>query len=221
MRVLLIQKPDLHLKRALLECDYIVDTAESTVEADQKIHAAEYNLVVLDLELPGRSGLKFVQEWRGSGINAPVLALVSRNAAEEKVKVLNVGADFLVTKPYERGELTAQIRALLRRVQPTENSVLAVFDLEIDVAARSVKRAGQTIKLTRREFALLHFLASNRGKVVSRSMILANLFGGDEPVTSNVVDVHIRSLRVKLDTDSSSPMILTCYGEGYMFRGET
>jgi DNA-binding response OmpR family regulator len=220
MRVLLIQKPDVRLKRALQEQGYLVDTAASGVEGNEAVLAGDCHLVVLDLELPGKNGLRLVEEWRRHGINAAVLVLTARDNAEEKVKALNAGADTLVAKPYDRDELVAQIRALLRRANPLDHPVLQVGDLEIDTSAREVRRAGQQIRLTRREYALLQYLASNRGKIVSRSMILANLFDSDGSITSNVVDVHIYGLRAKIDKGFDRPLIVTCYGEGYSLRSD-
>jgi DNA-binding response OmpR family regulator len=219
LRVLLVQKPDFHLKRALRQLGYAVDTADSAVDASEVVLAANCDVVVLDLELPGIQGLRFVKEWRSKGITAPVLALSSRQAADEKVKALNVGADALLAKPYDREEVVAQVKALLRRTSPPENAVVQVGDLEIDTAARVVKRAGRTIRLTRREYALLQYLAANRGKIVSQAMILANLFQrGEEPITSNVVAVHIYGLRAKIDKGFDQPLIVTRYGEGYSLR---
>ncbi|MBI1830899.1 MAG: response regulator transcription factor [Planctomycetes bacterium] len=208
------------MKRALQEHGYFVEFAESAVEADLKVQGIDWNLVVLDLELPGRSGLRFVEEWRTIGIAAPVLALTSQQAGREKAKALDLGADVLVTKPYDREELTAQIRALLRRARPADSGVVRVHDLEIDASARSVTRAGRSIKLTRREFAILQYLAAYQGKVVSRSMIRTYLFGHGRRSRSNVVDVHIRGLRNKIDKDFDVPLIETCYGEGYKLRAD-
>ena len=215
-----MQKPDFRLTQALKSQGYDVETVESGAEASQLALAGECNAVVLDLELPGKPGLRFVEQWRRNGITAPVLVLTSQHAGEHKVKALNVGADALVTKPYDRDELVAQIKALLRRTNPTDGPVLQVGDLEIDTAARAVKRAGRPIRLTRREYALLQYLASNRGKVVSRSMILANLFDREGAIRSNVVEVHIYGLRAKIDKGFKQSLIVTRYGEGYTLRGD-
>ena len=221
MRVLLVQKPDLHLKRTLQAEGFFVEIAESAVEADIRVQEIDWNLVVLDLELPGRSGLRFVEEWRTSGIESPVLVLTARVAGRENVRALDAGADVLVTKPYDREELAAQIRAILRRARPADSRVIRVHDLKIDPAARSVSRGGKAIKLTRREFALLQYLAAYQGKVVSRSMMRAYLYGHGNSCPSNVIDVHIRALRRKIDGDFDLSLIETCYGEGYKLRAET
>jgi DNA-binding response OmpR family regulator len=215
-RVLLIQQADIRLIRALRQQGFAVQNCDSGVEAGTKVHKAQ--CVVLDLELPGVPGLELVKEWRRDGIVAPVLVLASRHAADAKVKALDAGADALVTKPYDRAELIAQVKALLRRTGPADGPVLQVDDLEIDTETRIVRRAGQSIKLTRREYALLQYLAASRGKVVTRAMILANLYGSKHRRSSNIIDVHIYGLRTKIDKGFERPLIHTCYGEGYALR---
>lgn len=220
MEVLLIQNPDALLQRALQNQGYAVFSAETLREADPESLARDGSLVVLDLDLCGAEGLDRVEAWRSRGLHTPVLVLVSGDAVDQKVQALDVGADAVVMKPYECDELLAQIRALLRRARPSETPVQKVRDLEIDPAGRTVKRAGKHIKLTRREFALLQFLVEHRGKVVSRSMIQKNVFDGRQSATSNAVNVHICSLRLKIDQGYDPPLIVTCYGEGYMLRDD-
>jgi DNA-binding response OmpR family regulator len=140
-------------------------------------------------------------------------------AVHDKVVGLDFGADDYLTKPFQLEELMARLRALLRRSHQVKDPMLRVFDLEIDTAARTVKRAGQTIHLTPREFALLQFLAFHRGKVVTRTMIWEHLYDEYDENTSNVVDVYIRYLRTKIDKGFDPPLILTRWGEGYMLRG--
>ncbi len=223
MRVLLIEdhKPLVRaLKRGLEEEGFAVDTAIDGEEGDYKARSASYDVIVLDLMLPKKDGLTLLRDWRKKGLETHVLVLTARSGMEDKVQGLDLGADDYLTKPFQLEELMARIRALIRRGHQVKTPVLRVFDLEIDTAARSVKRAGQAIHLTPREFALLQFLAFHRGQVVTRSMIWEHLYDEQDENTSNVVDVYIRYLRTKVDKGFDPPLILTRWGEGYMLRGE-
>jgi DNA-binding response OmpR family regulator len=223
MRVLLIEdhKPLVRaLKQGLAEEGFAVDTAYDGEEADYKAQAADYDIIILDLMLPKEDGLSLLQRWRRDGVKSHVLILTARSSIENKVRGLDLGADDYLTKPFELEELLARLRALVRRGHQVKDPVLRVFDLEIDTAARTVRRDGQLIHLTPREYALLQFLAFHRGKVVTRSMIWEHLYDEHDENTSNVVDVYIRYLRNKIDKDFDLPLILTRWGEGYLLRGE-
>ena len=218
MRLLMIQKPSPRLRRALEEHGHHVDTTQNRAEADRKVRAGGCDLIVLDLGLVGIDALTLVRQWRDDGLHAPVLALAPDNAITDKAEALDAGADVLVTEPYDREELLAQIRALSRRVTPSQAVVQSVSDLEIDSSAPLVKRGGRTILLTRSEYDLLQFLVDNRGKVVSRSMIWEQVYGEAGEITSNVIDVCIHNLRNKIDKGFEHALILTHWGTGYMLR---
>jgi DNA-binding response OmpR family regulator len=223
MRVLLVEdhKPMVRaLRKGLEEEGFAVDTATDGEEADYKATTANYDVIILDLMLPKIDGLSLLQKWRREGINTHVLVLTARGAIEDKVKGLDLGADDYLTKPFQWEELLARLRVLIRRGHQVKDPVLRVYDLEIDTAARTIKRAGQPIRLTPREYALLQFLAFHRGKVVTRSMIWEHLYDEHDENTSNVVDVYIRYLRTKIDKGFHPPLILTRWGEGYTLRGE-
>ena len=223
MRVLLVEdhKPlSRSLKKGLEEEGFAVDVAEDGEEGDFKATTAEYDVIVLDVMLPKEDGLSLLQRWRRQGLKTHVLLLTARGTIEDKVRGLDQGADDYLTKPFELEELFARLRALIRRGHQTKDPVLRVHDLEIDTAARTVRRAGQMIHLTPREYALLEFLAFHRGKVVTRSMIWEHLYDEYDENTSNVVDVYIRYLRNKVDKGFDPPLILTRWGEGYLLRGE-
>ncbi|MBI3823425.1 MAG: response regulator transcription factor [Planctomycetes bacterium] len=223
MRILLVEdhKPLLRaLKRGLEEEGFAVDTAEDGEEADFKARGAGYDVVVLDLMLPKIDGLTLLKQWRKDNVTTHVLILTAKDTTEDKVKGLDLGADDYLTKPFQLEELMARLRALVRRRHQIKDPILRVNDLEIDTSARVVKRAGQVIHLTPREFALLQFLAFHRGKVVTRTMIWEHLYDEYDENTSNVVDVYIRYLRTKIDNDFETKLILTRWGEGYMLRGE-
>jgi DNA-binding response OmpR family regulator len=223
MRVLLVEdhKPMVRaLRKGLEEEGFAVDTATDGEEADYKATTANYDVIILDLMIPKKDGLTLLQKWRREGVSTHVLVLTARGGIDDKVKGLDLGADDYLTKPFQWEELLARLRALIRRGHQVKDPILRVCDLEIDTAARTVKRAGQSIHLTPREYALLQFLAFHRGKVVSRSMIWEHLYDEHDENTSNVVDVYIRYLRTKIDKGFEPPLILTRWGEGYMLRGE-
>jgi DNA-binding response OmpR family regulator len=223
MRVLLVEdhKPlSRALRQGLEEENFAVDLAEDGEEADVKARSTDYDVIILDLMLPKIDGLTLLQKWRKSGLKTHILVLTARGTIEDKVRGLDSGADDYLTKPFELEELLARLRALIRREHHAKDPVLRIHDLEIDTAARSVKRSGNSIALTPREYALLEFLAFHRGKVATRSMIWEHLYDEQDESTSNVVDVYIRYLRNKIDKGYDPPLILTRWGEGYMMRGE-
>ncbi len=223
MRVLLVEdhKPLVRaLRQGLEEEGLAVDVAMDGEEADFKARTAQYDAIVLDIMLPKKDGLALLKDWRQAGIKTHVLMLTARGTLEDKVKGLDTGADDYLTKPFELEELLARLRALIRRGHEVKDPVIRIHDLEIDTATRTVKRAGQAVHLTPREYALLQFLAFHRGRVVSRTMIWEHLYDEHDENTSNVVDVYIRYLRNKIDKGFEPPLILTRWGEGYMLRGE-
>jgi DNA-binding response OmpR family regulator len=208
------------LKQGLEEEGFAVDAAYDGEEGGYKAETAEYDVIILDLMLPKVDGLTLLQRWRRAGIQTHVLVLTAKGSIEDKVRGLDLGADDYLTKPFELGELLARLRALIRRGHQVKDPVIRVHDLEIDTATRSVKRGGQAVHLTPREYALLEFLAFHRGRVVTRSMIWEHLYDEQDENTSNVVDVYIRYLRNKIDKGHEVPLILTKWGEGYLLRGE-
>jgi DNA-binding response OmpR family regulator len=223
VRVLLVEDtmPILRaIRQGLEEEGFAVDVATDGEEADVKCRSTSYDAIVLDIMLPKIDGLTLLKRWRESGIGTHVLLLTARTSTQDKVVGLDSGADDYLAKPFEMDELFARIRALVRRGHQQKDPVLRCHDLEIDTAARVVRRSGQVIHLTPREYALLEFLAFHRGKVVTRSMIWEHLYDEYDENTSNVVDVYIRYLRNKVDKQFDPPLILTRWGEGYMLRAE-
>jgi DNA-binding response OmpR family regulator len=223
VRVLLIEdhRPLVRaLKQGLEEEGFAIDAAYDGEEGDFKARSASYDAIILDLMLPKADGLSLLQRWRHDGLTTHVLVLTARDRMEDKVRGLDLGADDYLTKPFELEELLARLRALVRRGHQVKTPVLRVHDLEIDTAAHSVRRGGQPIHLTPREYRLLQFLAFHRGQVVSRSMIWEHLYNEDDENTSNVVDVYIRYLRTKIDKGFDPPLIMTRWGEGYLLRGD-
>jgi DNA-binding response OmpR family regulator len=223
VRVLLVEdhKPLVRaLRQGLEEEGLAVDVALDGEEADFKARGSEYDAIVLDIMLPKKDGLTLLKEWRQAGLKAHVLMLTARDTLDDKVRGLDTGADDYLTKPFELEELLARLRALLRRGHQVKDPVIRIHDLEIDTATRTVKRGGQAIHLTPREYALLQFLAFHVGRVVSRTMIWEHLYDEHDENTSNVVDVYIRYLRNKIDKGFEPPLIQTRWGEGYLLRGD-
>src|SRR5438270_629262 len=174
VRLLLIEdhKPLVRaLRQGLEEEAFAVDVAYDGPEGDFKARSAEYDVIILDVMLPGEDGLSLLRRWRRDGLKAHVLVLTAKGSIEDKVRGLDLGADDYLTKPFELEELLARLRALIRRGHQVKDPVLRIFDLELDTASRSACRAGQAIHLTPREYGLLEFLAFNRGRVVSRTEI--------------------------------------------------
>jgi DNA-binding response OmpR family regulator len=223
VRLLLVEdhKPLVRaLRQGLEEEGFAVDVAYDGDEADHKAASTNYDAIVLDLMIPKKDGLTLLRGWRGAGNQTHVIILTARGTLEDKVKGLDLGADDYLTKPFELEELLARVRSLIRRRHEVKDPVIKVHDLSIDTSSRTVKRAGQAIHLTPREYALLEFLAFHRGKVVTRTMVWEHLYDEHDESTSNVVDVYIRYLRNKIDKGFDPPLILTRWGEGYMLRGE-
>jgi DNA-binding response OmpR family regulator len=208
------------LRQGLEEEGFAVDVATDGDEADVKCRSTPYDVVVLDIMLPKVDGLTLLKRWRADKITTHVLMLTARGTITDKVAGLDTGADDYLTKPVDLDEFFARIRALVRRGHHQKDPVLRCYDLEIDTAARSVRRGGQVIHLTPREYSLLEFLAFHRGKVVTRSMIWEHLYDEYDENTSNVVDVYIRYLRNKVDKGFEPQLIMTRWGEGYMLRAD-
>jgi DNA-binding response OmpR family regulator len=223
MRALVVenQRPLVNVLAACLDEEgFQVDACQEAEEADFRVRATCYDLILLSLTLPNDQGFALLKQWRAGGLSAPVLVLSAVGSVAERVNALDLGADDYLARPFRLPELMARVRALMRRAHRVADPVLRICDLEIDTATRSVRRSGRDIRLTRREYSLLLFLAFNRGKVLTRTMIWEHLYNEQNESTSNVVDVYIRYLRNKLDKGFDPPLILTRWGEGYMMRSD-
>ncbi len=218
MRVLLIGNNLPDVKAAVEREGFLVEAARNADAAEANLRAVPCDIVVFDIDGPQADVLGRVQGWRRRGIKSHLVVLASRLTLQTRINLLNAGADCYVLKPNHLSELLARLRGLSRRREQVRDSVLHVFDLEIDLSCRMVKRAGHAIPLTPREYDLLRYLALHRGQVVSRPMILEHVYAGRDE--SNVVNVYIRYLRNKIDKGFGVPLILTRYGLGYLLRGE-
>ena len=194
---------------------YIVESAENGEEALSRLSHYEYDVVVMDVGLPDMEGFKVCSTYRSRGGTLPVIMLTGRGQISDKTQGFESGADDYLTKPFAFTELVARIRALLRRGGPHIGSRLKAKDLEMDPASRRVWRGGKDITLTSKEFSLLEFLLRNRDIVLTRTAILERVWGLNYDPMTNVVDVYIRSLRVKIDRDFDVPLIATVRGVGY------
>ena len=208
------------LRRGLSEEGYAVDVAATGEDGLARVRATEYDAVVLDVMLPGMNGLETCRRLREGGVWTPVLVLTARDAVEDRVAGLDTGADDYLTKPFSFAELLARLRALVRRGAGERPSVLRVGDLELDPAARRVRRADTEIPLSSKEFALLETLMRRSGEVLSRFQLLEHAWDYAYENRSNVVDVYIRYLREKVDRPFGRRSIETVRGAGYRLRAD-
>jgi DNA-binding response OmpR family regulator len=219
MRVLVVED-SLRLRRTLAsvlrKSNYAVDVAADGEEGLWMAMSADYDLVVLDLMLPKRDGLSVLGELRAKGRTVHILLLTARDTVNDRVQGLRAGADDYLVKPFALDELLARVDALCRRAYGAKRSEVAIGDLEIDTTARLVRRCGQAIELTSREYQLLEYLARRQGHIVSRTEIEEHIYGGEVDPISNVVDSAICNLRKKLGVGSAAPLIHTRRGQGYV-----
>jgi len=206
------------IRKGLKEQQYAVDTCVSGEEALQMIATQPYDLVVLDLMLPGMNGLEVVQVVRSKKNFMPILILTAKDAIEDRVKGLDAGADDYMVKPFAFVELLARVRSLLRRTEGAKPGVLIVADLTLDPVTREVKRGGKVINLSGKEYALLEFFMKNSGKVLTRTMIAEHVWDRNFASFSNVIDVFVNFLRNKIDRESDVKLIHTVRGVGYMMK---
>ncbi len=218
MRILVVEDEkriaDFHT-RGLQGAGYAVDTAPDGNSALGLAHATDYDLVILDLMLPDMDGLKVLERIRNRKAGPPVLILSARGAVDDRVKGLEQGADDYLTKPFAFTELLARVRALLRRGQPAPER-LQVADLQLDSMRRRVTRGGEVIDLAPKEFGILEYMMRNKGRPLSRTMIVEHVWDMDYDGLTNIVDVYIRHLRSKIDDRYPVKLIQTVRGIGYM-----
>jgi heavy metal response regulator len=205
------------LSRGLQGAGYAVDAASTGASALECIHSTDYDLIVLDLMLPDMDGLNVMERIRSRKPGPPVLILSARGALDDRVKGLELGADDYLVKPFAFVELLARVRALLRRGQPAPEK-LQVADLALDCIRRKVTRAGENIELAPKEFGILEYMMRNKGRPLSRTMIVEHVWDMDYDGLTNIVDVYIRHLRSKIDDRFPQKLIQTVRGIGYMIE---
>jgi heavy metal response regulator len=220
MRILLVEDEKnvaAFIKKGLEEETYTVNVAEDGPEGLLMATSADFDLIILDIMLPGMNGIEVCKTLRAKGINKPILMLTAVDSVERKVEGLESGADDYLVKPFAFTELLARIKALLRRA-PDIVSELALSDLRIDLLSRRVYRGNKEVVLTLKEFSLLEYLLRNKHRVLSRTQIIENVWGYDFSPGTNIVDVHIKSLREKVDAGFESKLIHTVRGIGYIMK---
>jgi DNA-binding response OmpR family regulator len=222
MRLLLVEdEPEIQdfLKQPLADAGYEVDAAKDGRSAIQLASGKKYDVLIVDLGLPDQDGIDLILQLRRSGISSPVLILSARRSVDDRVKGLEQGGDDYLTKPFALAELLARLRNLLRRNLATEEATrLRVLDLELDFISRRATRGEEVLNLSPQEFVLLTYLCRHAGRVVTRSMLLSEVWGMRIQPNTNVVDVHIYRLRGKVDTEGREPLIRTLRGIGYVLK---
>jgi DNA-binding response OmpR family regulator len=218
MRILLVEdnrRLSDSLRSILQEEGYAVDAVYDGVDGQEAGMTPGYDVIILDVMLPGKSGVEVCRELRNQRITTPILMLTARDALEDRVTGLDSGADDYLVKPFEVEELSARIRALLRREASVKTGNLQIADLILDPAAHTVTRAGKPVELTAKEFSILEYLMRHPNRLITREMAEDHLWNFDHVVASNVVDVYIRRLRRKIDDPSPIKLIETVRGAGY------
>ena len=223
MRLLLVEdEPEIRdfLEQPLADAGYEVDAAKDGRTAIQLASGKKYDVLIVDLGLPDQDGIDLILQLRRSGISSPVLILSARRSVDDRVKGLEQGGDDYLTKPFALAELLARLRNLLRRNLGTseEATRLRVLDLELDFISRRASRGEEVLNLSPQEFVLLTYLCRHAGRVVTRSMLLSEVWGMRIQPNTNVVDVHIYRLRGKVDTEGREPLIKTLRGIGYVLK---
>lgn len=221
MRVLLVEdekKTAAFVEKALRAEGMSLDWIGSTEGALELVRSTAFDVIVLDIMLPGQSGIDFLKSMRGAGVTTPVLLISARGAVNDRVAGLNAGADDFLPKPFELEELIARIRALARREWGAKSPVLEVADLTLNTLSRKATRAGRPIELTTREFRLLEFLMSSVGRVCSRMLLLEKVWDYTFDPGTNLVDVYIRRLRDKIDPPGSTKLLHSVRGTGYVLE---
>ncbi|HTB82917.1 MAG TPA: response regulator transcription factor [Candidatus Sulfotelmatobacter sp.] len=224
MRILLIEdekKVADIIERGLKAERYAVDVCHDGQSGWEAAEAFNYDLIVLDLMLPKLGGTEVLEKVRRKNQQVPVLILTARDAVADKIKNFEKGADDYLTKPFAFAEFLLRVKALLRRSSANPASVVRVADLEIDRLSQNVKRGGKKIELTAKEYSLLEYLATNPGRVFSRTMIIEHVWDQSFQGLTNIVDVYIRHLREKLDDDFQVKLLRTVRGVGYSLNDES
>jgi two-component system copper resistance phosphate regulon response regulator CusR len=222
MRILIVEdepKMAAFVQRGLAAERYAVDVCADGREGLEMARAFLYDLIILDFMLPKLDGRELLQRIRRDNSTVPVIMLTARGSIEDKVKLFETGADDYLTKPFAFAELLVRAKALLRRGPVSRSSTLVVGPLRLDRLTQQVSRDGRNAELTAKEYSLLEYLMQNEGRVLSRNMIVEHIWDQSFDGVTNIVDVHVRNLRAKIDEGFGQRLIRTVRGSGYMIRG--
>ncbi len=208
------------IKKSLESEQYIVETAFDGEKGSDSANNESYELVILDIMMPKKNGLEVLAEMRKNGITTPVLMLTAKGSVDDRVKGLDAGADDYLPKPFAVEELLARVRSLLRRKSADKAAAtsLAIADVTLDLVSHKARRAGKTIELTAREFALLEFFIRNKNKTISRSVISEQIWNYNFDTGTNIIDVYVNHLRAKIDGGSDRKLFFTVRGVGYVMK---
>lgn len=223
MRVLIVEDYDplrFATVKAMREAGFSVDAAADGAKGLELGLTERYDVIVLDLNLPGLAGLEVLAQLRAEGIQSHVLLLTAQDTVEDRIRGLDSGADDYLVKPFEMGELLARARALVRRRYERKDPVIVIGDVSVDTVARSVHLGEDPVELTAREYTLLEYLALRAGQVVSRDEIRKHLYEGRSNASSNVIDVYVSYLRAKLEPEGRPKILHTKRGQGYLLAVE-
>ena len=218
MKVLIVEdepRMGAFIVKALTEQSYTVQLVRTCAAARDALAEDPVDAVILDLGLPDGDGLDLLRQWRATGFNEPVLILSARDAREDRVTGLNLGADDYLPKPFGMDELLARLRSLLRRQAGVKTTFLSHGEIRVDLLARTVTHGGQRVVLTNREFALVELFLQNPGRVLTRTFIAERVWQASYDLGTNLIDVYVRRLRQKLETPGEKPFIQTVRGMGY------
>ena len=221
MRILIVEdelKTAAYLRRGMTESGYVVDVAHDGEDGLHLAVTGDYDLIILDVMLPERSGWSIITELRRQGKETPTLFLTARDAVEDRIKGLELGADDYLVKPFSFSELLARVRTILRRGPLRQPEVIEVADLRVDLLRHKASRGGERLDLTPKEFSLLSLLARRQGEVLSRSLIADQVWDMNFDSDTNVVDVAVRRLRTKVDDPFPQKLIHTVRGAGYVLE---
>jgi len=221
MRILLVEDEEKiasFVARGLKEARYVVDVAADGEKGLYMAEVNEYDLLILDIMLPGKDGISVCRELRSKKIDIPILMLSARDTTDDKVRGLNFGADDYLAKPFAFKELLARVQALLRRSAPVKGGILKIGDLELDQLTHKVSRGGKEIDLTSKEYGLLEYMMLNAGKVITRTSISEHVWHENFDSFTNVIDVYMNYLRNKIDKGFKKPLIRTVRGSGYIIQ---